>query len=186
MAKNTTKKVSITADNFIVHELASVPYKIYCELFTITKHKLNRKILTPKILTFDVAKDLINEDQEIFYFFDDFASVGLLENGQTIMIRQLELTNVDIRRRAWEYLLNAFLNLTPINPMIYRAIKNSMPHEIANEIFGDKLTIAKILKEVNLEQHHYDHQSRSQKKRKKPYTLPSFTDLIKEAQNESR
>lgn len=91
--KSTTKNLSVAAHNFVVHELASKPYQIYCELFEIIKPRQNRKILTPKTVTFDVVKDLKNEDQEIFYFFDDFTSVSLIQNRQTIVIRQLSLTD---------------------------------------------------------------------------------------------
>lgn len=177
--KSTTKNLSVAAHNFVVHELASKPYQIYCELFEIIKPRQNRKILTPKTVTFDVVKDLKNEDQEIFYFFDDFTSVSLIQNRQTIVIRQLSLTDIDIKRRAWEYLLNAFLELKPINPTIYQAIKNSMPNEIAKEIFGDELTIVKVLKELGLDRYHYDYQARLQQS-KKPHNLPSFADLIAE------
>lgn len=177
--KSTTKNLSVTAHNFVVHELACRPYQIYCELFEIIKPRQNRKIITPKTVTFDVVKDLKNKDQEIFYFFDDFASVGLIQNQQTIVIRQFSLTDIDIKRRAWEYLLNAFLELKPINPTIYQAIKSSMPNEIAKEIFGDELTIAKVLKELGLDRYHYDYQARLQQS-KKPHNLPSFADLIAE------
>ena len=183
--KSTTKNLSVTAHNFVVHELACRPYQIYCELFEIIKPRQNRKILMPKTVTFDVVKDLTNEDQETFYFFDDFASVGLIQNQQTIVIRQLALTDIDIRRRAWAYLLNAFLALKPINPTIYQAIKSSMPNEIAKEIFEDELTIANVLKELGLDRHHYDYQARLQQS-KKPHALPLFVDLIaEEMQNEA-
>ena len=72
---------------------------------------------------------------------------------------------------------NNELELKPINPTIYQAIKSSMPNEIAKEIFGDELTIAKVLKELGLDRYHYDYQARLQQS-KKPHTLPLFADLI--------
>ena len=98
--KNTTKNLSVTAHNFVVHELASKPYQIYCELFEIIKPRQNRKIITPKTVTFDVVKDLKNEDQEIFYFFDDFTSVsfGVCQHSCHPYLNQATKTSVGITR----------------------------------------------------------------------------------------
>lgn len=181
--KNTTKTVSITAGNFVIHPLASKPYQIYCELFPITKPKQNRMIVTVSTPLFDVIKGNTAEGQEIYYFFDNFASVALLEDKENIMIRELDSTAIDIKRRSWEYLLNAFLDLKPINPMIFQAINTTLPTEIAEEIFGEKLMIKQVLDELDLERHHYDYRTKLQRENK-PHLLPAFSDLIIEAQDE--
>lgn len=181
-AKNTTKTLSITANNFVVHPLASKPYQIYCELFPIIKPKQNRRVVSIKTTLFDVIKNNATESQEVFYFFDDFASIALLEDKENITIRELDATAIDIKRRAWEYLLNSFLDLKPVKPVIFQAINNAMPPEIAKEIFGGKLTIEKVLTEMELERHRYDYRA-SPKRRHQVHNLPLFSDLLKEAQN---
>lgn len=181
MAKNTSKvhhrttpkTLSVTAENFVVHPLASKAFQIYCENFP---HPFAHQNL-PKPLIFDVIKD-----GDRFYFFDNFAEVMFVNDSTHITIRPLPLSNIDIERRAWRALKADFYALKPINPKVFNELKQHMPKKIAEELFMGNMTIEKVLDDLQLEHHHYNYQTKLQREHNR-YTFPSFSQLIQEVRD---
>ena len=179
MAKNTskithritTKTLSVTTENFVVHPSVVKAFQIYCENFPTPSAHQN----SHKPLIFDVIKD-----DDRFYFFDNFAEVVLVNDANNVIIRPLPLSNIDIERRAWASLKADFYALKPINPKIFNELKQYMPKKIAEELFGGNMTIEKILDDLQLERHHYDYQAKLQREHRQ-YTFPLFSQLIQEA-----
>lgn len=169
------------SDNLVVHELAKAPYQIFCELFTDKLSVQNTKIITNKLAYFEVITGKlknVNNQIEQYYFFEDFRSVHYLEPTAKISIRKINLPNIEIERRAWQYLITEFLNLEPVNPNMYQAIEKAMPKKIQLEIFQNKLTIKTILSLKNIQRYHYDY--RLQISDSQIHQVPTFAELIQE------
>ena len=176
MAKRTKKvlrrnvKTITLKNNLIVNECATKPYQIFCELFDAEVNAFS----SDKILLLEVV-----EINERYYFFEDFREVGLLTNGNEISIRRVNLSKSEIERRAWSCLMDEFINLDPINPKVFEAIKSSMPAQVQQALFNKPLTIQYILDIKGLKRHHYDYQIglyRNQQHTK----IPPFSELIAE------
>lgn len=176
MAKSTKKVVRRSVksiaikNNLVVHECATKPYQIFCELFDAEVNAFS----SDKILLLEVV-----EINERYYFFEDFREVGLLTNGNEISIRRVNLSKSEIERRAWSCLMDEFINLDPINPKNFEAIKSSMPAQVQQALFNKPLTIQYILDIKGLKRHHYDYQIglyRNQQHTK----IPPFSELIAE------
>ena len=132
MAKNTskithritTKTLSVTTENFVVHPSVVKAFQIYCENFPTPSAHQN----SHKPLIFDVIKD-----DDRFYFFDNFAEVVLVNDVTNVTIRPLPLSNIDIERRAWASLKGDFYALKPINPKIFSIV--ILPPNSSSAIF---------------------------------------------------
>jgi hypothetical protein len=75
--------------------------------------------------------------------------------------------------------MDEFINLDPINPKNFEAIKSSMPAQVQQALFNKPLTIQYILDIKGLKRHHYDYQIglyRNQQHTK----IPPFSELIAE------
>lgn len=156
--------------NLIAHECAFKPYQIFCELFDAKVNAFS----SDKILLLEVV-----EINERYYFFEDFREVGLLTNGNEISIRRVNLSKSEIERRAWSCLMDEFINLDPINPKNFEAIKSSMPVQVQQALFNKPLTIQYILDIKGLRRHHYDYQI-GQYRNQQHTKIPPFSELIAE------
>lgn len=162
---------SITAkDDLLVHAYARKPYQIFCELFEAEVNAFS----TDRSLLLEVV-----EIDEQYYFFESFREVGLLTNGTEISIRRVGLSKAEIERRAWSCLMNEFIDVNPINPKIFEAIKSSMSIQVQQTLFNKPLTIQHILDIKSLKRHHYDYQT-SLYRNQQPTKIPSFSELIAE------
>ena len=176
MAKRTKKVVRRSVksiaikNNLVVHECARKPYQIFCEFFKaeVDAFSLDRALLLEVV-----------EIDEQYYFFESFREVGLLTNGTEISIRRVGFSKAEIERRAWSCLMNEFIDVNPINPKVFEAIKSSMPVQIQQALFNKPLTIQHILDTKGLKRHHYDYQT-SLYRNQQPTKLPTFSELIAE------
>lgn len=176
MKKRTKKptrrnvKSIIVMDNLVVHAYASNPYQIFCEFFKaeVNAFSLDRALLLEVV-----------EIDEQYYFFEDFRKVGLITNGTEISIRRVGLSKAEIERRAWSCLMNELIDVDPINPRIFEAIKRSMPAQVQQALFNKPLTIQHILDIKGLKRHHYDYQNNLYRNQQ-PTEIPSFSELIAE------
>lgn len=176
MAKRKKKVVRrsvksiIVKDNLMVHECAKKSYQIFCELFETEVNEFS----TDGTLLLEVV-----EIDEQYYFFEDFQSACLLLNGTEVSIRRVNLSQSEIERRAWSCLMSEFINLDPINPKVFGAIKSSMPDQIQQALFNKPLTIERVLDIKGLKRHHYDYQT-SLYRNQQTTKLPTFSELIAE------
>ncbi|WP_201499391.1 hypothetical protein [Psychrobacter arenosus] len=170
--KQTVK--TIRADTkLMVHPLATKPYQIYCEYLDMNLMSPSSLPMSKKTPLFEVI--LVRSH---YLFFEDFAQVSILGDKDLISVRRVNLTKVEIERRAWSWLFEAFISIEPINPDIYDVIKNTIPKHIENYLFAGILTIEQVLRHKNLKRYHFDYQ-----RSKQPihcHKLPSFADLIQQ------
>ena len=181
-SKSTSKSIWVTRDNFLVHPLARKPYQIYCEHSPIIKTNQNSRIISKKATFFEVIKSRDILGNEIFYFFDDFEAVTLLEDKQNIIVRQSDLTNIDIERRAWDCLLNELYSQKPVNTILWKVIKKQIPNAIADEIFSGAMPNWKLSEKLGISTSNYDYRASTQCNRQ-PHAIPSFAELISEVKN---
>ena len=158
------------SDDLIVHECAIKPYQIFCELIEAETSEF--------VSSNTLLLEVIGESDQ-YRFFDGFREVSILTNSSEISIRRVILSNAEIERRAWSCLMNEFINLNPINPNIFNAIKNSMPIKVQRALFDNSLTIQRILDIKNIERHQYDYQVKLMHNQYASET-PSFSELIDE------
>ena len=176
MAKRTKKAIrrsvkTLTANgDLIVHEYAIKPYQIFCELIEAETNEF----VSSNTLLLEVV-----DESDQYRFFDGFREVSILTNSSEISIRRVILSNAEIERRAWSCLMNEFINLDPINPNIFNAIKNSMPIQVQRALFDNSLTIQRILDIKNIERHQYDYQVKLMHNQYAS-EIPSFSELIDE------
>ena len=160
-------------DIFKVHPLASTPYQIYCEYCEPSSVESDSLIVSKKAPLFEV---MANEDT--YLFFEDFEPINTLSFGDTISVRRVDLTQLELAKRAWWYLYQKFLQTEPINPSLYDAIKISLPKHIESSLFVEGFSIQSVLDHKSIERHHFDYQRGRQTKH--PHKLPSFEDLIQQ------
>lgn len=164
--RRSVKTVTVNGD-LIAHECAIKPYQIFCEWIDAEVNEFS-----DRTLLFEVV-----EIGEQYCFFEGFREVSLLMDGTEISIRRVDLSKAEIEKRAWSFLMNEFVNLDPINPKIFEAIKNSMPARVQQELFNKPLSIQQILDIKDLKRHHYDYQL-SLYPNQYPTKMPSFSELI--------
>ena len=186
MDKNTKSRVSRVpriikaAERFEVHKLAVRPYQIFCELFSSEIDiPIARPVIGKKYLLEVVSQNGRN------LFFEDFKLMRLQEDKTTIVIQKVSISEAEVERRAWFYLMCEFENLKPINPVVFEAIKNSMPTQVQWALFNGSLTIQRVLDFKNVKRHQYNYQLKLFRDQK-PHEIPSFSSLIQEAQNDIR
>lgn len=176
--RQSVKTIKID-DRFLVHKLAKVPYKIFCESvndnLVMTKNKVE-----PKIPLIEIT-----EYRNNFLFFDDFETLSSLSYGDKLSIRRVDISNADIEKRAWGYLLNHLVLSEPLNLELLHSLKNIIPNPIQECFFDGSFTIQYILDKRGMPRHKYDY--RLQKHGGlNSYQLPSFSDLIQEVRNDSK
>lgn len=163
----------------LVHKLAKVPYKIFCESvhdnLVTTKNKVE-----PKIPLIEIT-----EYRNNFLFFDDFEALSSLSYGDKLSIRRIDISYADIERRAWGCLLNHLEMSEPLNLELLYSFKNIMPKHIQEYFFSGSFTIQHILDIRGIPRHKYDY-SLQKHGSLKTHQLPSFSDLIQEVRNDSK
>lgn len=186
MDKNTKSKVSRVPKNikaterFEVHKLAIRPYQIFCELFS---SEIDIPITSPVIGKKYLLEVVSQNGRNLF--FEDFKLMSLQEDKTTIVIQKVSISEAEVERRAWFYLMCEFENLEPINPVVFEAIKNSMPTQVQRALFNGSLTIQRVLDLKKIKRHQYNYQLKLFRDQK-AHEIPSFSSLIQEAQNDIR
>lgn len=130
-------------------------------------------IVSKKAPLFEV---MANEDT--YLFFEDFEHINILDFGDNISVRRVNLTQLELEKRAWWYLYQAFLQAKPINPSLYDAIKIGLPKHIESSLFVDGLSIQNVLDHKDIERHHFEYQRK--KETRHPHKLPHFEELIQQ------
>lgn len=176
--RQSVKTIKID-DRFLVHKLAKVPYKIFCESvhdnLVMTKNKVE-----PKIPLIEIT-----EYRNNILFFDDFETLSSLSYGDKLSIRRIDISNADIERRAWGYLLNHLVMSEPLNLELLHSFKKIIPKHIQEYFFGGSFTIQHILDIREIPRHKYDYRLQKHSNLK-AHQLPSFSDLIQEVRNDSK
>ena len=186
MAKKIKSKVSRVpkvikaTEKFEVHELAVMPYQIFCELFNDEISITSLKPVSSKIASFEVVSK-----NDKYLFFEDFRLVSLLPNEAEISVRSVGISEAEVERRAWSYLMHEFISLDPLNPIIFEAIKSSIPVQVQRVLFNGSLTIQSILDSKNIKRRQYDYR-RKLSRNKRVHNMPSFSNLIQEVQDDFR
>ncbi|KAA0915573.1 hypothetical protein [Psychrobacter sp. ANT_WB68] len=186
MDKNTKSRVSRVprtikaAERFEVHKFAIRPYQIFCELFS---SEIDIPIARPVIGKKHLLEVVSQNGKNLF--FEDFKLMSLQDDKTTIVIRKVSISEAEVERRAWFYLMCEFKNLKPINPVVFEAIKNSMPTQVQWALFNGLLTIQRALDLKNVKRHQYNYQLKLFRDQK-AHEIPSFSSLIQEAQNDIR
>lgn len=185
MARKTKSKVSSVpkrikaTEIFEVHELAITPYQIFCELFSVEINIATSSPVTSKTALFEVV---FKNDK--YLFFEDFRVISLLTNEADISVRSVDISEAEVERRAWFYLVHEFMNLKIIDPIVFEVIKGSMPIQVQRTLFNGSLTIQNILDSKNIGRGQYDY--RKLRHNQKVHNIPSFSNLIQEAKNDIR
>lgn len=176
--RQTVKTIKID-ERLVVHKLARVPYRIFCESI---RHNvlISRNKLEPKTPLIEII-----EHKKNYHFYDDFETISSLLDGDKLSIRRIDISNAEIERRAWGCLLNHLEVSKPLNIELLHKFKNNIPKHVQKYFFDRILTIQHILDLRGIPRHKYDY-SLQKLGSLKTHQLPSFSDLIQEVRNDSK